>query len=64
MTINKAMIKDLEDTYRKRLPDELKRYLLVEYADEPFPYEFSDRIFTRTSGIISMLMKLVNWMSL
>lgn len=43
MTINEAMIKELEDTYRKRLPDDLKRYLLVKYAEEPFPYEFSEQ---------------------
>ena len=43
MTINKAMIKQLEDTYRKRLPDDLKQYLLVKYAEEPFPYECSEQ---------------------
>ncbi len=43
MTINKTIIKELEDTYRKHLSDELKRYLLVKYSEEPFPYEFSEQ---------------------
>lgn len=43
MTINKTIIKELEDTYRKLLPDELKRYLLVKYSEEPFPYEYSEQ---------------------
>jgi hypothetical protein len=43
MTINKTIIKELENTYRKILPDELKRYLLVKYSEEPFPYEFSEQ---------------------
>lgn len=43
MTINKEFIKELEDTYRKLLPDELKQYLLVQYSEEPFPYEYSEQ---------------------
>ncbi len=43
MTINKTIIKELEDTYRKHFPHELRQYLLVKYADEPFPYEFSEQ---------------------
>lgn len=43
MTINKTIIKEFEDTYRKLLPDELKQYLLVRYSEEPFPYEYSDQ---------------------
>ena len=43
MTINKKMIKELEATYRKYFPDELKQYLLVQYGQEPFPYEFSEQ---------------------
>lgn len=43
MTINQTIVKELENTYRKRFPDELKRYLLVKYADEPFPYEYSEQ---------------------
>jgi len=43
MTINKTMIRELEHTYRRSFPDDLKRYLLVKYAEEPFPYEFSEQ---------------------
>lgn len=43
MTITKAIIKDLEHTYRRTLPIDLKRYLLVKYSEEPFPYEFSEQ---------------------
>ena len=43
MTIKETMIKQIEDTYRKCLPDELKRYLLVKYAEEPFPHEYSEQ---------------------
>lgn len=43
MTINETIIKEFEDTYRKQLPDDLKRYLFVKYAEEPFPYEFSEQ---------------------
>jgi len=43
MTISKAIMKYLDDTYRKRLPDDLKRYLQVKYSQEPFPYEYSEQ---------------------
>lgn len=43
MTINKAIMKNLDDTYRKRLPDDLKQYLQVKYSQEPFPYEYSEQ---------------------
>ncbi len=43
MTINNTIINELEHTYRKSFPDDLKRYLLVEYGAEPFPYEFSEQ---------------------
>jgi len=43
MTLNKAIIRKLENTYRRHFPDDLKRYLLVKYAEEPFPYEFSEQ---------------------
>lgn len=42
MTISKTIIKELENTYKKSIPDDLKKYLLVKYAQEPFPYEFSE----------------------
>lgn len=43
MTINKSIIKELEHTYRKAFPDDLKQYLLVKYTEEPFPHEFSEQ---------------------
>lgn len=43
MILNKAIIRELESTYRRYFPDDLKRYLLVKYAQEPFPYEFSEQ---------------------
>ncbi|MBT9148157.1 MAG: hypothetical protein DDT32_01927 [Syntrophomonadaceae bacterium] len=43
MTIDKAIMKYLEDTYRMRLPDELKRYPRVKYSQEPFPHEYSEQ---------------------
>lgn len=43
MIITKAIIKDLEHTYRRYFPDDLKQYLLVKYEEEPFPYEFSEQ---------------------
>jgi len=43
MIINKTIIRELEHTYRRSFPDDLKRYLLVKYAKEPFPYEFSEQ---------------------
>jgi len=43
MTINKTIIRELENIYKKSIPDDLKKYLLVKYAQEPFPYEFSEQ---------------------
>jgi len=43
MTINKRIIAEFERTYRRSFPDDLKRYLLAKYAQEPFPYEFSEQ---------------------
>ncbi len=43
MTINEAIIKEVEDAHRKQLPEELKHYLLIKYAEEPFPYEYSEQ---------------------
>lgn len=41
MVITPKIIKELEHTNRKPFPKEFKRYLLVKYAEEPFPNEFS-----------------------
>lgn len=43
MTINKTIIRKLEHTYKRSFPNDLKRYLLEKYAEEPFPYEFSEQ---------------------
>ena len=43
MIIDETIIKNLGNNFRKFMPDELKQYLLVEYADEPFPYEYSEQ---------------------
>jgi len=43
MTINKTIIRELENIYKKSIPDDLKKYLLVKYEQEPFPYEFSEQ---------------------
>ncbi len=43
MTINETIIKELEHKCRKLLPYELKKYLLVQYAEEPFPEEYTEQ---------------------
>ncbi len=43
MTINETIIKDLGYKYKMLLPDELKKYLLVQYAEEPFPEEYTEQ---------------------
>lgn len=43
MVITPKMIEKLEHTSRKVFPNEFKRYLLVKYAEAPFPSEFSEQ---------------------
>jgi len=43
MSVTPKIIKKLEHIYRKSFPDELKRYLLEKYSEEPFPHEFSEQ---------------------
>ena len=43
MTINKTIIRELENIYKKSIPDDLKKYLLAKYEQEPFPYEFNEQ---------------------
>jgi len=43
MILSKAIVRELENTYRRYFSPDLKRYLLVQYAQEPFPYEFSEQ---------------------
>jgi len=47
MVITPKLIKAFESGYRKSFPEKFKRYLLVKYAEEPFPNEFSEQdLFT------------------
>lgn len=43
MTINKRIIREMEHNYRMVFPIELKKYLLVTYGEEPWPYEYSEQ---------------------
>ena len=43
MTINKTIIREFENIYKKSIPYDLKKYLLVKYEQEPFTYEFSEQ---------------------
>ena len=33
MIINKTIVGEIEHTYKRSFPDDLKRYLLVKYAE-------------------------------
>jgi hypothetical protein len=43
MTIDNTITRNLENKLRASIPEELKQYLLVKYAQEPFPYEYSEQ---------------------
>lgn len=43
MTIDEEIIIEFEQKYRRTFSSALKRYLLVKYGDEPFPYEYSEQ---------------------
>ena len=43
MLINKKIIKKVENYLIKSFPNELEKYLLVKYSEEPFPYVFSEQ---------------------
>ena len=43
MTINRALIQEIEKNRRKFIPEDLKKYLLATYSYEPFPNEFSEQ---------------------
>jgi hypothetical protein len=43
MILNEKIIKELERSSRKAFPGDLKQYLLTQYKEEPFPYEFSEQ---------------------
>ena len=43
MIINRQMLNEMEQTYRKSFPEEFKRYMLAKYSEEPFPYEYCEQ---------------------
>lgn len=43
MTADKAFIEYLRKSYQLNIPDELEAYLLQEFGEEPFPYEYSEQ---------------------
>lgn len=43
MVIDKTIIRNLEKRYKSPIPEECKQYLLVNYAQEPFPNEYSEQ---------------------
>lgn len=43
MVISKRIIKKIEENYIKVFPNELEKFLLVKYSEEPFPYVFSEQ---------------------
>ncbi len=43
MVINPQRLRCYEQAHGRLLPKELKRYLLVHYSNEPFPYGFSQQ---------------------
>ncbi len=54
MTISKSIIKRLQCSYHGQLPEELVRYLMVKYKEEPFPYEYSEQdLFNNIKSDIS-----------
>ncbi|MDP4182572.1 MAG: hypothetical protein Q8942_15970 [Bacillota bacterium] len=54
MIINKMIIQQIEDTHRILLPKKFKKYLLVNYGQEPFPYEYSEQdLYTNIEKDIS-----------
>ena len=43
MVIDKTIIRNLENRHKNPIPEECKQYLIVNYAQEPFPYEYSEQ---------------------
>lgn len=43
MTINNEVIRWAEALYKTKMPDDLLKYLEVKYAEEPWPYEYSEQ---------------------
>lgn len=43
MTADKAFIEYLRKRYGLSIPEDLEAFLLEEYGDEPFPYEYTEQ---------------------
>lgn len=43
MIADKAFIKYLRKRYHMNIPEELEDFLLEEYGEEPFPYEYTEQ---------------------
>jgi hypothetical protein len=43
MTVDIAFIEHLRKRYGMNIPENLEAFLLEEYDEEPFPYEYSDQ---------------------
>lgn len=43
MTVDIGFIDHLRKDYNMDIPEDLEAFLLEEYADEPFPYEYSEQ---------------------
>ena len=43
MVVDKAFVEYLRETYQMNIPKELEAFLLEEYCEEPFPYEYSEQ---------------------
>lgn len=43
MIINEQIIKNVEEYLRISIDENLKRYLLIKYAEEPFPYVYNEQ---------------------
>lgn len=43
MIIDKKLLKGLEFNNRIIIPAELRKYLLIKYSKEPWPYEYSEQ---------------------
>lgn len=44
MIISRQMLNEIEQISRKPFPKEFKRYVLVKYSEDPFPYEYSEQV--------------------
>ncbi len=43
MIISTKTIDEFETAYRKGFTEEFRNYLLAQYSEEPFPYEFTEQ---------------------